>query len=466
MTSQDAVSEQARIVTKEGAGSSAEAAEGASAIWLNLELVWDAVSGLAILIAIGFLLFFIVRRYVLRAVGAFAKRSPTKWDDLLFQHRVFHRLTWATPLIILHQGTRFLPKLPEEFAALLQRLSFGVLAIVAVRAFAAAIVAANEIYQSYPRAKERPIKGYLQVASIVAHIVAIIIFIATLADKSPLVLFSGLGAMTAIFMLVFRDSLLSLVAGIQITTNDLVRVGDWIEMPQFLADGDVIDIALNSVSVQNWDKTITVIPTHKFLENSFKNWRGMQQTGGRRIKRSIHIDIGTIRFLTDEEIERFGKFELLSDYIARKKSELEEHNKERDSDVAANTRRLTNIGTLRAYIMRYLKQHTGIHQGLFILVRQLQPTAEGLPIEIYAFSNDVRWAIYEGTQADIFDHVIALLPEFGLRMYQAPSSYDFGRALSGATASKALAAQQGAEGAGPMLTGGKEKALPARKLGS
>lgn len=400
----------------------------------------DAMSGLAFLLGIGFVTFFIVRRYALRAIAAFAKRSPTQWDDVLYEQKVFHRLTWAMPLVVVHQGAKFLTKMPEELVALLQRLSFGILAIVAARAFSAAIVAANEIYTGYPRAKERPIKGYLQVANIVVHIVAIVVLIAALTDKSPVVLFSGLGALTAIFMLVFRDSLLSLVAGVQITTNDLVRVGDWIEMPQFGADGDVVDIALNSVSVQNWDKTITVIPTHKFLEHSFKNWRGMHESGGRRIKRSLHIDIGTIRFLTDEEIEKFGKFFLLREYIARKKQELEEHNREKvdDASVIANVRRLTNVGTLRAYITHYLRQHPGIHQEMTFLVRQLQPTAEGLPIEIYVFTNDTKWAVYEGIQADIFDHVLAIVPELGLRVYQKPSSNDLVQAFGSSPARHAL----------------------------
>jgi len=397
----------------------------------DLRELLDTLTALAIVGGVALLIFFVVRRYVLRAIATFAKHSPTPWDDVLYQRKLFHRLTWATPLIVVHQGVRFLPRLPDELVGLLQRLALGFLAIVAARAFASLMAAINDIYSRFPRAKERPIKGYLQVANIVAHIVGIILLVAALADKSPLVLFSGLGAMTAILMLVFRDSLLSLVAGIQITTNDLIRVGDWIEMPQFGADGDVVDIALNSVSVQNWDKTITVIPTHKFLENSFKNWRGMHESGGRRIKRAIHIDIGTIRFLTDEEIERFGRFALLREYIARKKQELEEHNRQKvdDPSVAANVRRLTNVGTFRAYVTQYLRQHPGIRQDMTFLVRQLQPTGEGLPIEIYVFTNSTKWPVYEGIQADIFDHILAIVPEFGLRVYQAPSSNDFMRAF-------------------------------------
>jgi miniconductance mechanosensitive channel len=308
----------------------------------------------------------------------------------------------------------------------MQRLALATLLLFGVRAFGALLAAVQHVYSRHPSSKDRPIKGILQVVSVVAHLITVIFIIAALMNKSPLILFSGLGAMTAILLLVFRDTLLSLVAGIQLTANDLVRVGDWIEMPQFNADGDVIDIALNSVSVQNWDKTITVIPTHKFLENSFKNWRGMRETGGRRIKRSLYIDMSAVRFLTDAEIERFGKFALLHDYIEAKREELAKHNLRQAAgpEIIANARRMTNIGTLRAYAINYLRQHPGVHQGMTLLVRQLQPTAEGLPLEIYTFTSDTAWAAYEGIQSDIFDHLLAILPEFGLRVFQSPSGHD------------------------------------------
>jgi miniconductance mechanosensitive channel len=232
--------------------------------------------------------------------------------------------------------------------------------------------------------------------------------------------------MAAVLMLVFRDTILGLVASLQLTGNDMVHVGDWIEMPEYGADGDVIDVALHTVKVQNWDKTITTIPTHKLIETSFKNWRGMSRSGGRRIKRAIHFDMSSIRFLEEDEIERFGRFTLLKDYVAAKREELERYNAEpgRDASLNADIRRLTNIGTLRAYILSYLRSHPKIHQGMTLLVRQLAPSGEGLPIEIYAFTNDTRWAAYEDIQADIFDHVLAIAPEFGLRPYQKPSGED------------------------------------------
>lgn len=394
--------------------------------WINVHPVLGPVMGIALLLAVAGVVLFVLRRYLLGLIGAIRRRTTGWWGEVFLNADVFFRLSWFPPLIIAHQALPFIPGLPVPLTALLQRLSLATLLVFGARAFGAFLTAIQQAYSKLPAAKDRPIKGVLQVVGVVVHLVVLVFVIAILMNRSPWILFSGLGAMTAILLLIFRDTILSLVAGIQLTANDLIRVGDWIEMPQFNADGDVIDIALNSVRVQNWDKTITVIPTHKFLENSFKNWRGMTETGGRRIKRSLYIDMSAVRFLTEEEIEHFGKFELLADYIAEKRLELEEYNSRHPagSDIIANPRRLTNIGTLRAYMINYLRQHPGIHQGLTLLVRQLQPTAEGLPLEIYTFTSDIRWANYEGVQGDIFDHVLALLPEFGLRVFQKPSGHD------------------------------------------
>ena len=293
-----------------------------------------------------------------------------------------------------------------------------------MRAFDAALEGVQQVYSQLPQARERPIKGFLQVANVVAYLAGLILVVSIVMGRSPVIFLSGLGALTAVLLLVFRDTLLSLVAGIQITTNDLLRVGDWIEMSQFEADGELVDIALNSVKVQNWDLTFSVIPTHKFLEHSFRNWRGMQESGGRRIKRAFIIDQSTIRFLTDEEVERFGEWELLSDYMQRKQGEIESEDREQPVDEqirVPNARRLTNVGTLRAYIFQYLKQHPGVHGDMTLLVRQLAPGPEGLPIEIYVFTADTEWLYYEGIQADIFDHILAMIPEFGLRAYQRSS---------------------------------------------
>ncbi len=392
--------------------------------------------GLAVLATVAALSLVVVQGYILRLVSRFTRRTATVWDELLLDSRVLHRVAWLVPTLIMYQGVHLVPNLPAQVQTVVQRVAVAAIILIALRTIGALLDVVNEIYSRFPTARDRPIKGLLQVIMIVAYIAGGILILAALMDQSPWVFFSGLGAMTAILLLVFRDSILSLVAGVQLTANNLIRVGDWIEMPQFSADGDVVDIALNTVSVQNWDKTITVIPTHKFLENSFKNWRGMQDSGGRRIKRAVHIDMGTVRFLTDEEIAHFGRFVLLKDYVAGKVQELKEYNRENsaDSDVIANSRRLTNLGMLRAYISSYLRQHPMIHQNLTFLVRQLAPTSEGLPIEIYVFVQDVRWAVYEAVQADIFDHILTIVPEFGLRVYQRPAGSDLAQTTRDAAA--------------------------------
>jgi miniconductance mechanosensitive channel len=264
------------------------------------------------------------------------------------------------------------------------------------------------------------------VAKIFIFFVGAILMISTLINQNPLILLGGLGALSAVLLLVFQNSILGLVAGIQLSANDMVRVGDWIEMPKHNADGDVIEITLTTVKVQNWDKTITMIPSAAFISESFKNWRGMQESGGRRIKRSIFIDVSSIQFCTEEMIERFKKIQYLKDYIEAKEKEIEAYNQEHNVDPSSkvNGRRLTNIGTFRMYIQKYLENHPRIHKDMTTMVRQLAPGEYGLPLEIYAFTNDVRWAVYESIQSDIFDHIFAAAPEFGLRVFQNPTGHD------------------------------------------
>ncbi len=388
----------------------------------------STVINVALLFGGAWALFFIFRIYLVRLLARLTKNSDRFWSELLFDTKFLTQISWIIPILAVHKGIELLPDVAPTVALVIHRVSIAILVLVALAAFSRLLTRANEIYLKYPVSRNRPIKGYLQVILIISYILGAILIVSILLDRSPLVFISGLGAMTAILLLVFRDTLLSLVAGIQLTSNDLIRVGDWIEMPQFDADGDVVDIALHTVKVQNWDKTITVIPTHKFLEHSFKNWRGMTETGGRRIKRSIFIDLNSIRFLTEDEIEHFKKFVHLKDYIEHKRIEIEEHNKRVYSqygEFPMNGRALTNVGTFRAYLTNYLRSNPNIHKDLTFLVRQLQPGPTGLPIEIYVFSNDVKWANYEGIQADIFDHVFAIAKEFGLRLFQNPSGEDF-----------------------------------------
>ncbi len=394
--------------------------------WLHGSLM------LAILVLFAVLLHFLARRYLVRLLRAGMQRLPGWWVKEVLNGQLLNRLTPLIPIAIIGRGIGFVAHLPASFVELIQRLAQAFFVLFFALAIGAALNVVNAIYNHYPVSRGRPIKGYLQVAKLVVYIAAVILMVSALMAESPWVFLTGLGAMTAVILLIFRDTLLSLVAGIQLVNNDLVRVGDWIEMPQFSADGDVIDISLNVVRVRNWDKTITAIPTHKFLEHSFKNWRGMFDVGGRRISRPISIDMTSVRFLTKEEIERFGKFRLLAEYIERKTKELEDYNRSHEipddpSLQLVNARHLTNVGTFRAYILAYLNQHPLVHQEFTTLVRQLEPGAQGLPLQIWTHIKDTRWVQYEDAQSDIFDHILAVLPEFGLRVFQEPTGHDLAR---------------------------------------
>jgi miniconductance mechanosensitive channel len=389
------------------------------------------VVGVSLLLTVSLLLHLVARRYILDIVHVLVKRTRVDWDAVLYENRVPHRLSLLIPLFAIRFGVQWVPILGVDVTAWIQRLLTACMILVAALTIDAFLSAAHALYLRLPAAATRPIKSYIQLGKIFVYLIASIFIVARLWDREPWFFVSGLGAMMAIILLIFRDTLLSLVASVQLTNNDLIRVGDWIEMPQFGADGDVVDIALNTVKVQNWDRTVTVIPTHKFLDHSFRNWRNMFDGGGRRIKRSIHVDISSIRFLTEEEIRRFARFELLRDYIEEKSREIEAYNAEHctDPEIVANARHLTNVGTLRAYIIAYLRKHPLIHRELTFLVRQLAPTPEGLPLEIYVFTSDTRWGHYEAIQADIFDHILAIVPEFGLSVYQKPSGRDLAGAL-------------------------------------
>ena len=384
------------------------------------------VAGGLSLLLIAILADLVAKRLLLVAIRAVVTRTRSDWDDALLEHKVFGRLAQIIPAIIIYSGVDFLPGVSEADQAVVHNVAGAYMILVIVLTLAAVLSAANHVYESRPIARLRPIKGFVQLAQVAIYILGAILVIAALIDRSPVILLSGLGAMTAVLLIVFKDTLLSLVASLQLTGQDMIRVGDWLEVPQFGADGDVIDVALYTVTVQNWDKTITKIPTHRLISDSFKNWRGMSESGGRRIKRSINVDFNSIRFLTAEEVRRFKDFALLKGYIEAKEAELNAYNEGLDAPggSAVNLRRLTNVGTFRAYIYNYLKHHPKIHDRMTLIVRQLQPGTEGLPIEIYCFSNDIDWVAYEGIQADIFDHIAAIAPEFGLRLYQRLAGAD------------------------------------------
>lgn len=383
---------------------------------------------LCLLLAVSVGSFFVIRRVFIQILLLATKDIENLWIQALLSPKFLFRSGWLTPIIIFYIGLSLLPEDWRSVAIVLERILLILFTFFSARALSALIESITLSYQNLEVSKNKPIKGMMQILSIIVFLASFILIISIIINKSPWVFLSGLGAMTAILMLVFKDTILSFVAGMQLTTNDFIRVGDWIEAPQFGADGDVIDIALHAVKVQNWDKTLTIIPTHKFLENSYKNWRGMREAGGRRIKRSIFIDMDTIRFLSDEEIEKLKHFSLLNEYILEKQAELASANRElaQKNESLVNMRRLTNIGTFRAYIANYLKSHKKIHSSMIQMVRQLAPTAEGLPLEIYIFTNTTVWTEYETIQSDIFDQILAIAPEFGLRVFQSPTSTSFG----------------------------------------
>jgi len=366
--------------------------------------------------------YFITSRILLRTVSHLFKKTSTKFDDILIEERVFSKLPFLVPLVILYNSKDLL-----YWNNLLDRVILSTIALIFLYSLNALINALNEMFKLTELSKKFSIKSYTQIGKLLINIFGIIVVIAVLTGNSPVYLLSGLGALTAVLILVFKDTILSLVSSVQISSNDLFKVGDWVEAPQFGADGDVIDIALHSVKIQNWDKTISVIPTNKLIDSSFKNWRGMAESGGRRIKRSINIDMSSIKFCTNEMIDRYSKYNVIANYIKVKLEEVQRFNIENNitDESLINGRSLTNIGTFRAYIEGYLRNHNKIHDEMTFLVRQLSPSANGLPIEIYVFSNDTDWLNYEKIQADIFDHLLAVVSEFELKVFQNPSGSDF-----------------------------------------
>jgi len=375
---------------------------------------------------------FVTKKIVLRMITLFVTKNRFTWDDKILERKVFQKLSHIVPAIIIYYASNVYAEFPV-FQQLIEKGAVAYILVVVLASLNAFMNALNDIYLTYEVSKVRPIKGYIQVAKIIIFFIGGILFVATLIGQNPLILLSGLGALSAVLMLVFKDSFLGLVAGVQLSANDMVRVGDWIEMPKYNADGDVIEITLNTVKVKNWDKTITMVPSYAFISDSFKNWRGMQETGGRRIKRSIYVDVSSIQFCTDEMLERFKKIQYLREYIESKEQEIEQYNREHGVDPSSivNGRRLTNIGTYRIYIEHYITNHPMIHKGLTSMVRQLAPGEYGLPLEIYAFTSDIRWTAYEAIQSDIFDHVLAVASEFGLRVFQNPTGHDMRNMMGG-----------------------------------
>lgn len=370
--------------------------------------------------------FWITKRYIVHVIEIVFQRSKNTWDDALVKHGFVRRLSLLMPIIVVYMSADLMLPGQAMTSELFKRLAMVFFVFAGVWMLDAILLAVREIYNKSDVSFGRPIRGYLDGIKIIAYVMAGIFIVSFLTGKSPWGILSILGGFTVVLMLVFKDTILGFVASIQLSGHDMVRVGDWIEMPKYGADGDVIDVTIHTVKVRNWDKTITTIPTYSLVSDAFKNWRGMSESGGRRIKRALHIDIRSIKFCTDEMLERFRKFDLIKNYIKGKQEEIARYNQKHvtQPELLINGRRQTNIGVFRAYIIAYLRNHPKIHQSMTFLVRHLEPTQYGLPVQIYVFSNDQVWANYEAIQADIFDHLLAAIPEFDLRVFQNPSGYD------------------------------------------
>ncbi|THB79629.1 MAG: mechanosensitive ion channel family protein [Desulfobulbaceae bacterium] len=395
--------------------------EGAEYLSLGINML--------IILAMVILATLLVRNVLLKLFLNVIRTNRYRWDDPLIDSKFFIRVSWFVPVLLIHLSIDTLLPVDSSTYIVLKRIMKACFVIVCVLSLNALLSSLTDIYRLLRKKRPEMLQGFVDAGKIALYIIGAIFIVSIFTGTSPWGILSILGGLTAVTMLVFKDTILGFVASIQLSSIDMVRVGDWLEMPSYGADGDVISMSIHTVRVQNWDKTITTIPTYALVSNAFKNWRGMSESGGRRIKRSLYIDINTIGWCDEEMLEKFQSVNLLDDYLGLKTREIDEYNKQLtladDRQNNFNLRRQTNIGLFRAYVIAYLKNNPHINQEMTFLVRQLSPTAEGLPLEIYVFSSEQRWAPYEAIQADIFDHLFAALPEFNLRAFQNPTGYDF-----------------------------------------
>ena len=390
-------------------------------------LIFKVFIVLLLILLLAYLANFITRRILLAYIKRLIRKSQNQWDDLLIEKGVLRRLANFAPVLVFYFTIpQTLANMPKLVAGIQKGLEV-IMLLLGVFVVDAVINLLHGAYQRIPMSREKSIKGYIQVLKILVYLIGFILVLSLLLGESPLVFLGGLSAMAAVLMFVFKDTILGFVAGIQLSANNMVRIGDWIEMPGKNADGTVIEITLNTVKVQNWDKTISQFPTYALVSESFINWRGMEESEGRRIKRSVYIDLKSVKFCTPEMLEKFRKVQILHEYIDKKEKELNSYNETHgiDNSILMNGRRQTNLGVFRHYVTEYLKRHPKIHNEMTFLVRHLQPTERGIPIEIFVFSREKSWPVYESIQADIFDHILAVVPEFGLRVFQNPTGDDF-----------------------------------------
>ncbi|GMQ60371.1 mechanosensitive ion channel family protein [Vallitalea sediminicola] len=393
--------------------------------WLERYDIYYEWVSIAISILIIILICIIVQKItkyiILNIIHKIVNKTDNIFDEILYEKKVFHNISHIAPAIIIYVFSESF-----ESSEIIQSFVYAYILLIMTLTMFKILDSIQQIYRTKEFSKSRPIKGIIQVIKIIISLFAVVFIIAIFtSDSAAWAMLSGLGGMSAIIILIFRDSILGLVAGIQLSTNNLLKIGDWIEMQQFGADGEVVDVSLTNITVENWDKTLVNIPAHKFIDESFKNWRGMTDAGGRRIKSAIYIDITSIRFLDDNLYNHLMEVDLLKDYLTTKQCDITAYNKNCDMSNNVNGRQLTNIGSFRAYIIECLRSNPNIHNDFTLLVRQLASTDKGLPIEIYCFTNDIAWANYEGIKADIFDHLFAIITEFDLKVYQNPSGSDF-----------------------------------------
>ncbi len=381
---------------------------------------------LLLLVIIGIIIRFAANHLVFKTIRKIISKTVYKWDDILFDKIFFKRLGTLVPFVVSYFILDLFIENNSAPFNVIRKLITICLIFFSTRIINTLIHNFNSLYQNFKIAKKTSIKGYIQLIQIFLYMLATILSVSVLINKDPWILLSGFGAMTAVLLLIFKDSILGLVASVQISANDMVRIGDWIEIPVYQADGDVIEMSLTTIKVKNWDNTITAVPIYSLVSGSFKNWRGMSESGGRRIKRSIFIDINSIRFLDQELIDRLGKIKLLENYLKKQQIDIDNFNKsiETDGNDLLNGRHMTNIGTFRAYAQLYIEKHPNFNSDMTSLVRQLESGPNGLPIEIYFFTNDTAWLKYETIQSDIFDHLFAILPYFELRVFQQPTGFD------------------------------------------
>lgn len=387
----------------------------------------SAFIGVLLLLSVCWLSFYIAKHQVLSVVYKIVSRSKNKTDDLLFTHQVFDRVAWLIPGSLMLLLAPFFLSNHSEVEIVIVIFARVAITLQFARSLSALLNVTNSLFQEKSKDRYLPLNATIQLLKLAIYLVSIIIAISTVIDRSPLYILSGLGALTAVLLLVFQDTIKGLVASVQISANRMLTPGDWIEMPQYGADGSVQEIGLNTVKVKNWDNTVTTIPTYALISESFKNWRGMSTSGGRRIKRSISIDLTTIKFCNQDLLEKLAELKLLKNYLASKNQQLREYHQQSDlaDDNDPNKRHLTNIGTFRAYITEYLKQHPNVHPQMTCMVRLLEPSPTGIEMELYFFSNDTNWVNFELIQSDIFDHLLAIVPLFELRVFQSPSGFDW-----------------------------------------